>query len=158
MKKKRQPYEKKAFESTGSSSDTSANIYESMLLSDAWLALTAPCKALYLVCKSQYYSEKNHPNNNPTQFYMNEAKWLSKYKLYKVGNEKGFYRDMEKLIAGGFISCFECGAATRTRSVYQLSDKWVLYGKPDFKISQEEKTVAMAGWRKGKQIKSVAYG
>ena len=151
-------YEKKAFESTGSSSDTSANVYESMMLSDGWLALTAAQKVLYLACKSQYYSEKNHPNSNPTQFHMNRAKWLTKYKLYKVGNEKGFYRDMEALIASGFVSCFECGAATRTRSVYQLSEKWQLCGKPNFEISQEEKTVAMAGWRKGKQIKVVAYG
>jgi len=145
-------YEKKAFESTGSSSDTSANIYESMLLSDAWFALTAAQKALYLVCKSQFYSQKDHPNSNSTQFYMNRAKWLTKYRLYNKGNEKGFYRDMEVLIASGFVACFECGAATRTRSVYQLSEKWQLCGQPNFEISQAEKTVAMRGYRKGIKV------
>lgn len=35
MSRRKQPYQKKAFESTGASNDTSANLYMSMLLSDA---------------------------------------------------------------------------------------------------------------------------
>ncbi|MFR1625218.1 MAG: hypothetical protein ACLSU1_10555 [[Eubacterium] siraeum] len=41
MSRKRRTYQKKPFESTGKSDDTSANIYVSMQLSKAWMTLTA---------------------------------------------------------------------------------------------------------------------
>ena len=61
---KKKPYVKKSFESTGASSDVSANIYESMVLSPAWMDLSAQEKALYQVCKLRYYSQKKKPNDN----------------------------------------------------------------------------------------------
>ena len=48
-KKKFKP---KAFESTGVSSDVSANIYNSMIFSNAWNDLTKNQRLLYLYCKS----------------------------------------------------------------------------------------------------------
>jgi ribosomal protein L33 len=143
MSKKRKPYEKKSFESMRNSSDTSANIYESMLLSPAWLALSATQKVLYVVCKSQFYSEKRNPNNNSEQFTMNKFKWLNKYHLYTNANSAGFYRDMNALIEKGFIACVECGANTRTKSIYKFSDKWNLYKKAEFKILPSEMTMGM---------------
>ena len=140
---KYRPYEKKGFESMGNSSDTSANIYESMLLSPAWLELTATQKTLYLACKSQFYSEKRKPNNNAKQFTMNKYKWCNKYKLYTNANSAGFYRDIAVLIEKGFIFCVESGAFTRTKSIYQFSDKWQIYGQASFKILPSEMTLSM---------------
>lgn len=144
MSKKHRSYEKKAFESLCTSSDTSANIYESMITSPAWLELTATQKVLYLTCKSQYYAEKQKPNNNGSQFTMNKYKWCNKYKLYTNSNSAGFYRDMTALIEKGFIICVECGAYTRTKNIYQFSDKWRNYSKADFEILPSEMTLSMS--------------
>lgn len=61
MSKRKMPYRKKPFESTGVSSDTSANIYMSMIMSVAWRQLSSNQKVLYVYCKAQYYAEKKHP-------------------------------------------------------------------------------------------------
>lgn len=129
---KKGKYEKKSFESMGNSSDTSANIYESMMTSPAWLSLKARPQILYVTCKSQYYSEKKKPNGNNLQFTMNKHKWCNKYKLYSNANSQAFYNDMAELIEKGFIICIECGAITRTKSIYQLCDGWRLYGTEKF--------------------------
>ena len=86
MSRRKQPYQKKEFESTGASSDTSANVYMSMLLSPAWKDLTANQQRLYLVCKAQYYAEKQKPNSDPLCFTMNQSKWADLYGLYKRNN------------------------------------------------------------------------
>ena len=136
-------YKKKPFESNGSGSDTSANIYESMMLSNAWFELSSNQKVLYGACKSQYYSEKRHPDSINTQFFMNQFKWMHKYKLYKTGNQGGFYRDIEVLIKKGFIACAKSGALSRTKNVYRFSDKWQIYGEEAFSINCNEMTLAM---------------
>lgn len=103
MSYRKKPYEKKQFESTGTSSDTSANIYMSMLMSKAWTQLTAAQKTLYLYCKAQYYAEKKKPDGDSLCFTMNQAKWQGLYGLYTTANKRGFYRDMNALIEYGFI-------------------------------------------------------
>ena len=143
MSKKKVKYIKQSFESKGFSSDTSANIYESMLKSDAWFDLTATQKVLFLVCKAQYYCQKKKPDGNRFRFTMNRNKWLNEYKLYSEGNQAGFYRDMEALIEKGFIKCEFCGAFTRTRNIYEYSDKWRLYKTPEFMILPTEMTLRM---------------
>lgn len=126
-KQKIRPYQKKSFESTGISSDTSANVYSSMQKSLAWQHLTAQQKVLYLACKDQYYAEKKKPYLNPEYFTMNQSKWADMYCLYKRNNAAAFYRDMEQLITHGFIRCVECGSTTRTKSIYSFSDLWQQY-------------------------------
>jgi len=137
---KKKPYVKKTFESSGTSSDVSANIYESMMLSPAWMDLSAPQKALYQVCKLQYYSQKTKPNSNPKQFTMSAPLWRDKYGLYTDGNKRRFYSDMAELINHGFIICAENGFSSRTQSVYEYSDKWQVYGTDAFKVSPSERT------------------
>lgn len=85
--KKYRRYIPKPFESMQTSSDVSANIYVSMLISDAWKALTDGAKCLYIYCKAQYYAEKKKPKpqtNNPIKltedeqnrcFTMSKSKW-----------------------------------------------------------------------------------
>lgn len=143
MSRRKAPYQKKAFESIGTSADTSANIYMSMLLSAAWRSLTAHQQRLYLYCKAQLYAEKQKPNNDPLCFTMNQSKWAVLYGLYEKSNAKGFYRDMSALIEKGFLTCVECGAITRTKSIYRFSSMWQNYGTEAFTVSPSEMTLAM---------------
>lgn len=144
MSKCRTPkYIKKPFESTGKSNDVSANLYASMLTSPAWLDLTAQQKTLYAYCKLQLYGEKQKPTEDPTTFTMNQSKWADRYRLYKKNNFKGFSRDMEALILHGFVVCVECGATTRTKSVYKLSSSWQRWNTEAFELSPSEMTLSM---------------
>lgn len=150
MGSRRKPYQKKTFESDCSPSDTSANIYMSMLMSPAWMDLTAQQKTLYLYCKAQYYAEKKKPDGEPLSFTMNQAKWASLYKLYDKSNARGFYRDMTELIEHGFVTCVSCGAGTMCKSVYRFSSMWQKYGTPDFAVSASDLTSAA---KRKRQIK-----
>ena len=114
MRYRKRRYEKRRFESDGRSNDVSANIYLSMMLSPAWMALTNNQRNLYVYCKLQYYAEKKKPNGDSELFTMNQAKWSKLYGLYKENNASSFYRDMAALINHGFIKCEECGKITRT--------------------------------------------
>lgn len=143
MSRKKAPYQKKLFESTGVSNDVSANLYASMLTSPAWLDLTAQQKTLYTYCKLQLYGEKRKPTDDPATFTMNQAKWSGKYKLYQTNNFKGFSRDMIALIEHGFVVCVESGAYTRTRSIYRLSSMWQKWGTEAFAISPSDMTLSM---------------
>jgi len=146
---KKKAYEKKKFESSGASSDTSANIYMSMLMSAAWRELTARQIVLYLFCKAQYYAEKKKPaKDNQLSFTMNQAKWCDLYGLYPKTHMDKFYRDMGALISFGFIRCIECGANTRTKSIYEYSSKWQKYGRPEFEILPSEMTKSLLNKRK----------
>lgn len=156
MSRRKQPYQKKAFESTGASSDTSANVYMSMLLSPAWKDLTANQQRLYLVCKAQYYAEKQKINGDPLCFTMNQSKWADLYGLYKRNNAASFIRDMTALIEHGFVSCVECGAISRSKSIYRFSSKWQKWGAADFEILPSEMTVSML--RKERLKKGVPPG
>lgn len=134
MSKRSKPYVPKTFESTGCSGDTSANIYMSMLMSNAWNNLSKNARVLYLYCKAQYYAEKRKPTtqtsnlqvqqSDRTYFTMNKSKWCELYGLYKEGNARNFTKDMKELIDNGFVELVENGRLTRTKSVYKLSDKW----------------------------------
>ena len=143
-KKKHVP---KPFESIGITSDTSANIYESMLLSPAWQDLSKGQQNLYVYCKSQYYSEKSNKlelkNSNPEVFTMNRHKWLEKYNIYNKGNANQFYKDMEALILHGFVKCILIGAKARVKNIYQYSNKWQLWGTKEFEITRDEMTLRM---------------
>lgn len=125
---RKKKYQKKSFESTGINSDTSSNIYQSMMLSLAWSKLSKSQMVLYMYMKSQYYSQKKKPIQEiPESFYFNQSKWLDKYHLYSLSNKQGFYRDLKALIRYGFIDCLESGKTTKTKNIYKLSDRWQHY-------------------------------
>ena len=139
---KARPYEKKPYESDCAKSDTSANIYMSMLMSPAWMDLTPKQQQLYVYCKAQKYAEKRKSHGDES-FTMNRSKWCNLYGLYASNNARGFYRDMEALIMHGLVDCVECGANTRTKSVYKLSSRWHDYGKPGYEVPLGVMTSAM---------------
>lgn len=142
MARHKKEYTKKPFESSGVSWDTSANIYMSMLQSKAWGELTAKQQVLYLYCKAQLYAEKKKPDGEMS-FTMNKSKWCDLYGMYTAANNRMFYRDMAALIEKGFIICTECGATTRTKSVYAFSDSWQRYGTSRFELHPKHMTTYM---------------
>lgn len=142
MVKRKRTYEKKPFESTGLSSDVSANLYKSMLLSTAWKALSPKQQQLYMFCKLQLYSEKKKPLERVECFTMNRAKVID-YGLYSDGNRGGFVRDMQSLIEKGFVDCISDGSASRSKTIYAFSARWQLYGTEKYEIPCKVMTAAM---------------
>ena len=141
---RKKPYIPKSFEASGINGDVSANLYNSMILSPAWLDLTAQQKVLYLTCKLQLYGEKRKPiKDDELTFTMNKGKWSDKYNLYDANNGRGFRRDLAALIEHGFVACVTCGAITRTKSIYRFSNMWRHYGTEAFQVDVSELTLSM---------------
>lgn len=118
--------------------DTSANIYESMLTSDAFALLTTKQQVLYVFCKAQYYGkrkpEKDFPEVEQMQgadlFYLNWAA-VQQYRLYKPSMDKNFYQDMKALCSHGLIEKVASGRGRRQKSVYRFSDRWKTWQPPE---------------------------
>ena len=137
---KKKTYEPKAFESRNrgrtfvnqrgkNQADTSANIYESMLQSEAFKSLKKGQKVLYLYCKAQYYGKRKPSKDYKEQyqddscFYMNWGKALD-YGLYPESSSKNFYSDMKALEEKGFIKKLKSGKDHKEKNVYQFVDDW----------------------------------
>lgn len=124
-------YKPKAFESDGRPNDTSANIYESMLESPAFMSLSKNQKLLYCYMKKQYYGARKPGRDYPDLpelqrddlFYFNMALAV-KYGIYSRSNDKQFYRDIAVIEERGFIKTVSSGKATRTKSIYKFTRDW----------------------------------
>lgn len=125
-------YNPKPFESTGISSDTSANIYNSMFLHDAFLSLTKNQRLLYICMKDRYYSARERPAKDFEElgmyqgmeyFYFNLA-IAEKYNLYKRSNRKSLYDDIAELEKHGLIKTMSNGKGNHRKSIYCFSDMW----------------------------------
>lgn len=131
MGQRRKPYIPKAFESTGISNDTSANIYGSMLDSSAFKDLTKNQRLLYVYMKKQYYGtrkpERDFPDVEQLQgaelFYFNLALAV-KYGLYSRANDRQFYNDIAAIEQHGFIKTVSSGRATKSRFIYKFVGDW----------------------------------
>ena len=146
MSRKRSKYMPKSFESQGEKfidpvtgkirADTSANVYQSMLLCAAFQDLTQRQRLLYIVAKSQYYGSRKPEHDFPdieeykgeTKFYLN---WdlVQRYGLYTETMHANFYKDVNALITHGFIKRIVSGAKKREKSVYSFSDEWQKWQK-----------------------------
>lgn len=141
MARHKNHYKPKAFESKGEKyidingtlkADTSANIYESMLTSKAYIDLKTRQKMLYVICKAQYYG-KRKPGKDFTDleqlqrddiFYLNLAA-VVRYGIYTPNMRKEFYNDMKALQEHGFIKLIAKGGGNgKTKSIYQFSSDW----------------------------------
>lgn len=131
MASRKKKYRPKSFESTGASNDTSANIYDSMLTSAAFIGLKHRQKVLYMYCKKQYYGTRkpkaDYPDIEKVQsdecFYMNLSLAV-KYGLYTRNGNKELYADIKALVDAGFIEVVSSGKNTKTKSIYKFSDRW----------------------------------
>lgn len=132
---RKKPYKPKPFESVGKPNDTSANIYETMLLSPAFMDLSKNQRLLYLYMKAQYYGKRKPGKDFPEMelfqgddlfyFPMGTAE---KYQLYRKANHKAFYDDVHNLESHGFIKTVSNGKTTKRKSIYQFSGEWQNWG------------------------------
>lgn len=117
-------------------------LYLSLCESAAWKALTPRQQVLYIWFRFQWkdVGSKNtpsgdYPNNEAFQrpyiVYMNKAVAVQTGLYTKVQggnfNARDFYKDVQRLEAVGFITCLQKGKNTRTKSVYELSERWKNY-------------------------------
>lgn len=133
-------YKPKKFESRGEKykdgtgklkTDTSANIYESMLTAPAFIQLKARQKILYIYLKAQYYGHRKPSKDYPdleqfkedTCFYFN-WQMAQDYQLYKQSMSRDFYRDMKALQEAGFIDMLSSGKTHHKRNIYKFSERW----------------------------------
>lgn len=126
----------------GKRKDKSANIYYTMLMSNAWRNLTGNQKELYLFCKLQQFGESLSMQEHATaqekendekpnlsdRFTMNKSKWCELYRLYIPQNAKRFYKDMQALIDNGFVEKLQSGFTDRSKNIYKFSSKWKEFG------------------------------
>lgn len=132
MNRKRK-YIPQSFESCRPNKDTSANMYDSMLNSDAFKTkLSKRQRLLYVYCKSQYYGKRKPKSDYPdipefaldTCFYFN---WhiAKNTGLYTESMSSDFYTDMRKLVEMGFIDIVGKEHITEgKRNIYKYSDRW----------------------------------
>lgn len=113
--------------------DSSANIYESMLLHPAFRTLKPRQQMLYVLCKSQFYGHKKPSDETGYKdidafksdmcFFLNLAA-VVRYGLYTRNMRGKFYADMKELQRRGFIEVLSSGASTKKKSVYKFSGNW----------------------------------
>lgn len=131
---KKKAYRPKSFESSGKSNDTSANLYESMLLSAAFMDLTPKQRLLYVYMKAQYYGKRKPGKDNPDieslqgddLFYF-PLTLAEKYKLYTKSNHMQFYKDVRAIESHGFIQTVSNGKTTRSKSIYRFIGDWKMW-------------------------------
>lgn len=131
MTVRKKKYKPKLFESTGTSNDTSANIYHSMMISPAFKNMTKNQRLLYICMKDRFYGQRkpglDYPDIDGLQgddkFYFNFA-LAEEYGLYTKGNKQSLYNDIKELEKHGFIKTLSNGKSTHSRSIYQYVKDW----------------------------------
>lgn len=122
-----------------------SGVYDEMRFSDAWRALNARQRDLYLCMKSARYSMtrteqkriKDLDNQDQSLFFFNRERWTKgskptdrknySYELYGHGGT--FYKDRDALIKYGFIEKVEPGPSVgiREKMLYRMSSRWKNY-------------------------------
>ena len=112
-------------------------VYHEQIVSPAYMALTDSAKVLLQICKDtrRFYIKKEggtYPNaipykkggntitDDPTAFYMNRAL----LRQYGRNNPNKARADLQQLVRYGFITVLQLGHNTRTKNIYQYSNKW----------------------------------
>lgn len=112
-------------------------MYHDQITSPAYMALSDSAKVMLQICKDtrRFYMKKEggtYPNaipyrkgenivtDDPTAFYMNRAL----LKLYGRSNPNRARADLQQLVRYGFITVLQLGCNTRTKNIYQYSNKW----------------------------------
>ena len=111
--------------------ETFAAIYESMLVSKAFINLTARQKMLYVYCKAQIVGKRkpkqDYKDLNLYQqdecFYLSEQ-MLYDYGLYTEAGRRYISKDFKVLIDKGFIKKLASGQCSKSKNVYMLVSDW----------------------------------
>ncbi len=110
-----------------------AKVCHCMMQGKAWQALTLGQMGLYLLLKSKFTKNSTKGTDNRDDISFPKSEWS---KLYKT--QKMFSRDIDELIAKGFIKVVLYQANIRKPTIYGFSDKWKQYGLETFKIDKRE--------------------
>jgi hypothetical protein len=97
-------------------------ITNNMMDSDAWIALNTYEKTLYLHLKKKYNGKPGCEKD--ISFTYEEGQ--------KLMSKQTFTKSMDKLIQVGFIDLINHRPFSAACNIYGLSDRWHLYGMPDF--------------------------
>lgn len=126
------PYESKAY----------VRIFLDMVNSPAFKDLSYKQQLLYFYMKIQFgQKDSKKPNGKHLQFYFNRGLYKNTLELYS--NDGQFRKDRDALIKHGFIICIDDGSLTRSKTIYQFSDKWQLFDKENFQIETKHKTLSL---------------
>lgn len=145
MAGRKRKYTPKSFESRGEryidrngkvKTDTSANIYESLLMSEAYKDLNIKQKLLYVYCKAQYYGHrkpgkdyKDVPEVAEDECFYLQWRAVQEYGLYTPTSHSNFYADMKALIDHGFIERVASGKRQRQKTIYRFCSEWQKWEK-----------------------------
>jgi hypothetical protein len=104
-----------------------------MMQSTAWGKLSLRQMGLYLRLKSKFtkYSTGKDTRNDIS---LPQSEWSLLY-----GTPSSYYKDMDELIALGFIRVVTYQGYLRKPTIYGLSAMWKLYGQKNFVIKESEK-------------------
>lgn len=165
MSGKKKKYVPHNFESLKGEGDTSSNLFMSMSMSLAWKKATPRAQMLYINMKHMQFGNTKHDKdkfdaayrNDNRYFTFSEKKWLKGYEkgFEMYSDKRAFYKDVEILIGLGFIDCIEVGCNTRTKNLYRFSERWRLYGTPQFSVPEKYKTEAMRGTKKESRAEAI---
>lgn len=127
MKKTYKPY---SFETVGKTGEVYVRIYESMLVSPAFIDLTPKQQMLYIICKRQFYGRRKPEFDFPDitefkghTFYLSISE-AARYGVYSSINHRRFYADMKVLEDHGFIEKVSSGRNRHAKNVYRFSEHW----------------------------------
>lgn len=107
-------------------SDTFMRLYESMLLSPAYQALSYREKQLYTYCKAQYYGKRKpklDADKEDELFYFSR-KDAVRYGWCKQNDTGKLYEGMKILERFGFIEKVVSGKASHQKNIYRYSNRW----------------------------------
>lgn len=136
-------------------------VFESLLMSDAYLSLNSGERELLTVCLAQERFGRADEKRGFSEKYRNDRRYFTmnkqKREMYHLSsNATTASKQMEALITHGFVDCVVNGQNTRSKSLYRLSSRWILYGTEAFSVPEDVKTTAMRNRERKAAAKSEA--
>ena len=111
--------------------DTFFRIYESMLISPAFISLSKNQKLLYMYCKAQVMGKRKPKVDfsdigefQGEEYFYLHLQAVVDYGLYKRGGQTQFRRDMQALEDKGFIKKVSSGKYNKSKNIYMLVSDW----------------------------------
>lgn len=133
MNKKFKPPTNYDFESNNQQYDFT-KICRDMQRSKAWNTLNLRQRGLYLHLKSKFTVNKKTLENNQNNISIPTSEAKTFY-----GDLRTFRKDIDKLIANGFIRQIISGVPTLNASIFGFSDNWKYYDTDKFYIPKEDR-------------------
>ena len=93
------------------------NYWETVMMSKQYSVLSARARLLLQYCYLVSDCSKK-------DFNFERELWLKKFRLYRSDNGQ-FNKDMDDLIAAGFIKKVYSGASQRKKNIYRICNDWV---------------------------------